>query len=709
MATELERLIVRIEADVSRLRSGLRDAERQTGTSTSRMQRSFGRLGRGLVSVTRSVSSLRTALVGLGALTVATAATRNIIRQGDAYSLLLARLRLVTAGEQELNRVELALFESAQRNRIGFEATAELYTRLARSSEQLGLSQDELLGITETINQALVVSGATGQEASAGLIQFAQGLASGALRGDELRSVLEQLPRLARAIADGLGITVGQLRDLGSEGELSAERVLAAIQTQAAQINEEFRQIDRTVGQATSQLANSFLRAAGLATSASEATEGLTDAIDQLREIVDSPGFQTGLQDVLTFFVGMVSIGASTVEAIGDITDALGRLDDQLRVIVSRGLADLGLPGAEQRNEELRRRIGLLPERQAGVTIPLPPPPAQTRQVNIPPPGVERPSGIQDLVTQLENENAQLRLQTELFGQSTEEIDRQLQLLEIRQELGDVAAERASALVRENASLTTELERQLETQREQEAALERIIESEVVLSETQDTLADQATVLQNAFADVGFVATSAFEDAILAGESLSDVLQGLEQDLLRVLLRALVLDPITQGIQTGLQTFGGTGGGGGLTGLIAGGIGAAANLFPSPVPGLGLGQFNQLSAIAAADIAANPLIFHGGGIVGSTSVPRRTVSTDVFRDAPRMHNGGIAGLRPDEVPAILQEGETVRRRGASAGDGGPPVLEVHMHGVRDGPSLQRTMPQFRGQMTEFLERAKRDM
>ena len=141
---------------------------------------------------------------------------------------------------------------------------------------------------------AIITSGASATEASAGLIQFSQGLASGTLRGDELRSVLEQLPRLARAIADGLGITVGELRELGSAGALTGEQVLRAIQSQAGQIAKEFAEIDRTAAQAFTQLESAFLRAAGISADTAGGTEQVVAAIDGLREVVEDPEVALG-------------------------------------------------------------------------------------------------------------------------------------------------------------------------------------------------------------------------------------------------------------------------------------------------------------------------------------------------------------------------------------------------------------------------------
>ena len=184
---------------------------------------------RGVDGSAQKTSASLTALKRVAVAAVAVLGVREVTRFAETWQLAENRIRLVTDSEQELATVTDELLASANRTRSSFESTVELYARVARSSEELGLSQREILNLTETVNQAIQVSGATAQEASAGVIQFAQGLASGALRGDELRSVMEQMPRLARALADGLGISIGELRKLGEEGELTTKRVVEAL------------------------------------------------------------------------------------------------------------------------------------------------------------------------------------------------------------------------------------------------------------------------------------------------------------------------------------------------------------------------------------------------------------------------------------------------------------------------------------------------
>jgi len=187
MTTRNEKVLFTLDARMGALEAEFRRASRLTRELSDKMERSFA-------GVRRAVLSLEGALGGIGL----ALGTREVIRTADEYRNLEGRLKLVTESSEELARVQKELFDLAQESRSEYAATVDLYARLARSTEHLGVSQEELLQVTEAVNKAIIVAGGTAQEASAGVIQFAQGLASGRLQGDELRSVLENMPRLAK-------------------------------------------------------------------------------------------------------------------------------------------------------------------------------------------------------------------------------------------------------------------------------------------------------------------------------------------------------------------------------------------------------------------------------------------------------------------------------------------------------------------------------
>ena len=157
------------------------------------------------------VQLLQTALLGIGG----TLVVRQLAQLADSYTNIQNRLRVVTTGTGELVAVTESLFGISNRTRVEFEATAQIYQRLAAASQDLGSSQQELLNFTESLNQAVTISGATAEEAQGALVQLSQGIASTELRGQELRSVLEQLPFVAQVIADHFDVARGSLIKLG--------------------------------------------------------------------------------------------------------------------------------------------------------------------------------------------------------------------------------------------------------------------------------------------------------------------------------------------------------------------------------------------------------------------------------------------------------------------------------------------------------------
>ena len=132
------------------------------------------------------------------------------LRQVHELTDFQNRLRLVVDSEEEVRDVTQELFDIAQRTRVEFGAVSTVYSRTALAARDLGIDQSRLLQFTESVSQALILSGASAQEARGALIQLSQAIASGRLRGDELRSVLEQLPVVAQTIADSLGVTRGE-------------------------------------------------------------------------------------------------------------------------------------------------------------------------------------------------------------------------------------------------------------------------------------------------------------------------------------------------------------------------------------------------------------------------------------------------------------------------------------------------------------------
>lgn len=222
----------------------------------------------GAATVEKATNSLRASLgkLNLGAILAGAGLatlTRQLVATADQAKLLDGRLKLVTGSADELRAVQDALFVSSQRTRSDYEASVQLYARVARSTRDLGIAQSELLRFTELTTMAIKTSGATSVEASAALVQLSQGLAAGVLRGEEFNSVMEQTPGLALAIANGLGVGIRQLRELAQQGKLTAGEVINAVLKMDASIRNDFATSPKTVSDAFVVMKNDILRAIG--------------------------------------------------------------------------------------------------------------------------------------------------------------------------------------------------------------------------------------------------------------------------------------------------------------------------------------------------------------------------------------------------------------------------------------------------------------
>ena len=218
----------------------------------------------------------------------------DIARTADAYANLEARIKLVTGEGQALQDAFDGVFDVALRTNTAVEGTGTLFTRIAQAGRDLGLTTAEAsaqaLQLTETINQAIQVSGGTAQAADAAVTQLIQALQSGVLRGEEFNSVMEQAPRLARALADGLGVTTGELRKLAEAGTLTSTTVIEALRGQSAALQREFEQLPPTVGRALTTLSTEWTRYVGEVDRANDISRTAADAIQALARNLDSVG-----------------------------------------------------------------------------------------------------------------------------------------------------------------------------------------------------------------------------------------------------------------------------------------------------------------------------------------------------------------------------------------------------------------------------------
>jgi len=246
-------------------------------------QREIGKVEKAVVNLdkraTNTAKAFRNLALGITAAFTGGALTKSITKSADSMTEFGNRVNLVTRDVQKTKGVMDELFKIASRSRGSVDAAAETFNRFGLALQDSNKPVGELLKVTEAVQKAAVISGAGAQSAKAAIVQLGQGLASGQLRGQELNSVLEQMPRLAKSIADGMGIPFGKLREEAMAGKITAEAVYAAILNGADEIDEEFNTLNATVGGLATVFGNEWTRAIANLDKAIGTSEGIKDGI----------------------------------------------------------------------------------------------------------------------------------------------------------------------------------------------------------------------------------------------------------------------------------------------------------------------------------------------------------------------------------------------------------------------------------------------
>lgn len=231
------------------------------------------------------------------------AAASQTLKYADSYTELQNRMRLVTDSQNEMVAATEAVFDIALRTNQAVGATSEVYQRFAKNADTLKISQAEVAELTETVSKAVAMSGASSASAEAALMQFGQALAGGELRGAELNSVMEQTPALAQAIADGLGVSVGALKEMGKNGELQISKVIEALQKVKSSVDADFGKTVTTLSNSFTNLETSMMKFVGEVDSTYGVTQKLGEGVefvaDNLEELVKVSGL----------FIGALAIG----------------------------------------------------------------------------------------------------------------------------------------------------------------------------------------------------------------------------------------------------------------------------------------------------------------------------------------------------------------------------------------------------------------
>ena len=647
---DLARLLVSIEFTQKQSEKQLSAIAKRAGDTARGIENSFkkanGNVGKQVVAMSGRFDTLATGLATkIGGAFAAAASVRAAQQLIDTASRIQNALRVAGLEGDNLRSVYEQLYASAQQNAAPIESLVTLYGRLALVQKELGVDQAALIQFTGNVALALRVAGTDATAASGALLQLSQALGSGTVHAEEFNSILEGAPTIAQAAAAGLkeaGGSVAQLRSLVIDGKVSSQAFFAAFEAGAATLDGKVATSTLTVAQRFQQLENALVDAAGKFDAATDASGRLGTGIEQLSSTVSALGKM--LVDVANSDVG-VFIGKIT-EATGQVQQLLGFLGGipgaldkigkiQTDIITGKPIGTAIKDSANKAEaDRIQARIdGAFAADPTTSRLP----PAKTA-----PAAPVKPVSLSDFAPPAAKGGGSAGRKSkgggggsDSYGSEVQRIKEQTAALQaayaaqsqlnplvadysMQVEKARIAHELMAAAQKSGVAITPALTASIEQLAQGYAQAADQVDR---MQQAQDRVRDSAEDLKQTAQDVvgGFI--NDLRGGASAAEALSNALNK-------------VLDKV---IDIGLQSiFSGTGGGkGGLLGGIL-------------IPG----------------------VLHSGGVAGSDGYGHgRAVSPSTFSGAKRYHTGGVAGLQPGEVPAILQRGEVVLPRGTKMGGG----------------------------------------
>ncbi len=268
-----------IEADVS----GLLKAQ-------GKANKSFDSIGNSATNAAKKMDELQTNInrvAGAIAASLVVDWGKAFLVAADNMSQLNARIERLTGSAATASQTMQNLMRISSATGGSLQDTAKLWETLSTALRDTGATNGQIIQLTETLQKIGRIGGSSAEEMANALRQFGQSISSGTVRAEEFNSILEQMPELARQIAAGMGVSIGELRQLMLDGKLTAEDALNAIQKQTGSVNAEFEKLPRTLSQANTALTNSFLSMIDSVNQATGASTGLVAVIDSMTAALD--------------------------------------------------------------------------------------------------------------------------------------------------------------------------------------------------------------------------------------------------------------------------------------------------------------------------------------------------------------------------------------------------------------------------------------
>lgn len=335
-------------------------ASRMFGNSAANMAASATKAEMGISRIKSSVNSLMGSLGPLAGAMAAAFSISAIKNTADEMMNLDGRLRTITDSDEQRYGVEEKLYALSQRNRQALSSMGDLYYKVARSAKHFGVSEEDSMRVTDIVSRALTVGGASANEASSAILQLGQALGSGVLQGDELSSLDDNASLLMQHIAENMGVTIGDLKKMGSEGKLTSAAVIDAILKSGTAIDAEFDKMPTTIGQAETEIKNSWdmlilhiSRSTGvfskIAKSIEQTFEGVFNDLEDFVSILNYIGHESdseidikGLEEAHPILTGIASVLQQIYGIINAIGEATG-IDNLITkvILIAGGVAVL--------------------------------------------------------------------------------------------------------------------------------------------------------------------------------------------------------------------------------------------------------------------------------------------------------------------------------------------------------------------------------
>lgn len=315
-----------VDDAIDKVRENVKSAGREQSLFTNKVKQT-----------NTTAETLKNTIRNIATTIAATFGAKKIIELSDTLSQTKARLDLMNDGMQTTAELQNMISQAAKNSRGSYQAMADMVAKLGINAGDAFSSTAEIVDFAEQVNKQFTISGAGAQEASAASLQLTQALASGVLRGDELNSIFEQAPTLIRTVADHLGVSVGSIREMASEGEITADIVKTALLEAADETNKKFEAMPKTFGQVWTDVKN-------------QAMFAFQPMLEKLNEIANSEAFSKFVNGALNAFTTLSPVVTDVVSSLMSFATSdtvVGFFNAVKEAIINVVTALGGLTGAE--------------------------------------------------------------------------------------------------------------------------------------------------------------------------------------------------------------------------------------------------------------------------------------------------------------------------------------------------------------------------